>query len=165
MSSLPRPMVSVGTATSLPPLPGPAPSPTSRRRRGCLQLTRAPRTLAAASWRRRRGAAAGVPLGLFHLRPPAPLGAILSPVHSPLHWMARRSDAAYMYVYIYIYIHVQGPRRAWKSFLKGNKSLIREIPYTGKFFINLGKSLIKGGPLQRDPFTREIPLQGKSLQK
>ena len=29
MSSLPRPMVSVGTATSLPPLPGPSPSPTS----------------------------------------------------------------------------------------------------------------------------------------
>ena len=74
MSSLPRPMVSVGTATSLPPLPGPAPSPTSRRRRGRLRLAQPLRTLAAASWRRRRDAAAGLPLVLLHLRAQAPLG-------------------------------------------------------------------------------------------
>ena len=57
MSSLPRPMVSVGKATSLPPLPGPAPSPSRVAAGGRLQLTRALRTLAAASWRRRRDAA------------------------------------------------------------------------------------------------------------
>ena len=74
MSSLPRPMASVGTATSLPLLPGTAPSLTLRRRRGCLRLTRSLRTLAAASWRRRRDAAAGLPLELLRLRPRAPLG-------------------------------------------------------------------------------------------
>ena len=74
MSSLPRPMASVGTATSLPLLPGPAPSLISRRRRSRLRLTRSLRTLAAASWRRRWDAATGLRLALVHLRPQAPLG-------------------------------------------------------------------------------------------
>ena len=74
LSSLPRPMASVGTATSLPPLPGSAPSPTSRCRRGRVRLIQSLRTLAAAFWRRRRDAAAGLPFVLLHLRPQAPLG-------------------------------------------------------------------------------------------
>ena len=94
MSSLPRPMVSVGAGASLLPSLGPAPSPGPALSPGAAySLLGHYGRLAAASWRRHRDAAPpGCHFAYFifgHKRRWCPT---LSTASRPLHWMVRRTD-------------------------------------------------------------------------